>query len=528
MRISSAGRGDGFIRLSREKLLTIDTHLTSSGGLKLGRIKPEATRRYQMYGMYSPELIMYGDTSRHDHWNHTLEGLFQYNFNSGLSFDVIDVFHDREEIAGNGIDDTLFRHRDNLFDFITTFESDSRKFKVQFNYANYDLNYKDPLVEYRDRNDNSLGLTLFYKFKPKTSLLAGIRYADIAFDTGTINDNEEIGYYGGISWEVTARSRGTFRLGYLEKDFDDDRVKDQDGFSIELQTQHNFTAKRGVNVMGYRKFHESDLAGASSFLSTGIDIGLLQRFNEKWSGNLNFVYEENEYNGINRDDRFFSDLSTTVRISSGDTIRVPLVGEISVKDLTVSQVAAKIESMLADGYLVSPQVDVFITEHRSKKALILGQIKNPGQYELRGRVTFLEFISEAGGITEDAGNIATIKRTADVDSRQDRIVLDLEKLIKQGDASLNILIQDNDNVYISKADTYYVSGEVEKPDSYKFESNLSVIKAITKAGGFTNIASKNKVRIIRVVSGEKKIFQNVNMDEPVLPDDVIVVPESFF
>jgi len=177
---------------------------------------------------------------------------------------------------------------------------------VQFNYANYDLNYKDPVVAYRDRNDNSLGLTLFYKFKPKTSLLAGIRYADIAFDTGTINDNEEIGYYGGISWEVTARSRGTFRLGYLEKDFDDDRVKDQDGFSVELQTQHNFTAKRGVNVMGYRKFHESDLAGASSFLSTGIDIALLQRFNEKWSGNLNFVYEENEYNGINRDDRFFS------------------------------------------------------------------------------------------------------------------------------------------------------------------------------------------------------------------------------
>lgn len=222
------------------------------------------------------------------------------------------------------------------------------------------------------------------------------------------------------------------------------------------------------------------------------------------------------------------DLSTTVRVSAGDTIRVPLVGEISVKDLTVSRVAAKIESLLADGYLVSPQVDVFITEHRSKKALILGQIKNPGQYELRGRVTFLEFISKAGGITEDAGNTATIKRTGDSDSPQGQIVLDLEKLIKKGDASLNILIQDNDNVYISKADTYYVSGEVEKPDSYKFESNLSVIKAITKAGGFTNIASKNKVRIIRVVNGEKKVFQNVNMDEPLLPDDVIVVPESFF
>ena len=222
------------------------------------------------------------------------------------------------------------------------------------------------------------------------------------------------------------------------------------------------------------------------------------------------------------------DLSTTVRVSSGNTIRVPLLGEISVEKLTVSQVAAKIESLFADGYLVSPQVDVFITEHRSKKALILGQIKSPGQYELRGRVTFLEFISKAGGLTEDAGSTATIKRTNDSGAKSDQIVLDLEKLIKKGDATLNVLIQDNDTVYISKADTYYVSGEVKKPDSYKFEPNLSVIKAITKAGGFSKIASKGKVRIIRKVNGEKTVYENVNMDEPVLPDDVIVVPESFF
>ena len=93
---------------------------------------------------------------------------------------------------------------------------------------------------------------------------------------------------------------------------------------------------------------------------------------------------------------------------------------------------------------------------------------------------------------------------------------------------MNVLIRDNDTVYISKADTYYVSGEVKKPDSYKFEPNLSVIKAITKAGGFSKIASKGKVRIIRKVNGEKVVYENVNMDEPVLPDDVIVVPESFF
>lgn len=222
------------------------------------------------------------------------------------------------------------------------------------------------------------------------------------------------------------------------------------------------------------------------------------------------------------------DLSTTVRISSDSTIRVPLLGEISIKGLTVSQVSAKIEKLLADGYLVSPQVDVFIAEHRSKKAIILGQVRNPGQYELRGMITFLEFISKAGGLTEDAGGTATIKRQSESDTNKDQIVIDLEELIKQGNTSLNIPIQDNDSIYISKAKTYYVSGEVKKPDSYKYERDLTVIKAITMAGGFSKIAAKNKIKIIRIVNGNKKIFTHADMDEPILPDDVIVVPESFF
>lgn len=222
------------------------------------------------------------------------------------------------------------------------------------------------------------------------------------------------------------------------------------------------------------------------------------------------------------------DLSTTVRVSSDGTIRVPLIGEVSVKDLTVSQISATIAELFADGYLVNPQVDVFISEHRSKKAIILGQIRNPGQYELRGRITFLEFISKAGGLTKDAGSTAIVKRTGEPGKKSKKITLDLEKLIKKGDTSLNIPIQDQDSIYISKAKTYYVSGEVNKPDSYKYEPELTVIKAVTMAGGFSKIAAKNKIKIIRVENGKKRVFETVNMDEPVLPNDVIVVPESFF
>ena len=222
------------------------------------------------------------------------------------------------------------------------------------------------------------------------------------------------------------------------------------------------------------------------------------------------------------------DLNTTVRVTADNTIRVPLLEEVSVADLTVSEVALKLEKLLADGYLINPQVDVFIEEYRSKNAIILGQINRPGQYELRGTITFLEFISKAGGLTGEAGSRATVKRVDPDEAGKDTIVINLDRLIKKGDTSQNILIKDGDNIYISKADEFYVSGEVKNPDSYKLQPDVTVIKAITKAGGFTEIAAENKVRIIRVVNGEKKVLEDVKMDEKIRPDDVIVVPESFF
>ncbi len=222
------------------------------------------------------------------------------------------------------------------------------------------------------------------------------------------------------------------------------------------------------------------------------------------------------------------DLNSTLRVSSDGTIRVPLIGEITVMGMSVSQIANKIERHLADGYLVHPQVDVFIKEHKSKQAVILGEIRNPGQYEVTGRITFLEFISKAGGLTSTAGTRAVIKRSKNKKGESDRIVIDLEKLVKKGDTSLNVEVLDNDNIYISRAETYYVSGEVNKPDSYNYTPDVTVIKAITKAGGFSKIAARNKVKIIRTVDGENKILEKVSMDTPVLPEDVIVIPESLW
>lgn len=223
------------------------------------------------------------------------------------------------------------------------------------------------------------------------------------------------------------------------------------------------------------------------------------------------------------------DLLTVVRIGGEGTILFPLIGQVKAAGLSVTSVAKMIEDMLSDGYLVSPHVSVFIEEYRSQKATIMGQVNRPGLYELKGYTTFLELLSKAGDLARDAGDKAFIKRKSESPDKGERnITIDLKRLVEKGDTSQDIPIIDGDSIYIAKAGTFYVTGEVKKPDSYKLEEGTTIFKAITMAGGFTDRASPGRVKIIRKIKGKEDILEKVKLDEPILAEDIIVVPESFF
>jgi len=223
-----------------------------------------------------------------------------------------------------------------------------------------------------------------------------------------------------------------------------------------------------------------------------------------------------------------ADLTTVARIDGEGRILFPLLGQVNVAGLNVVQVSKKLSDLLADGYLVAPQVTVFVEEFRSQKATIMGQVNRPGLYELKGYTTFLEILSKAGDLAKDAGDTATIKRKSDAPGTSEQtITVDLRRLNK-GDSSQDVQILDGDSIYVVKAGVYYVTGEVKKPDAYKFEDGTTVLKAVTTAGGFSEKASTGRVKIVRKNNDKEEILLRVKMDEPVLPGDVIVVPESFF
>ena len=221
------------------------------------------------------------------------------------------------------------------------------------------------------------------------------------------------------------------------------------------------------------------------------------------------------------------DLTTKVRVSSAGTIVMPLLGQVEVQGLTVNAINNKITGLLADGYLVNPQVNIFIEEYRSKKVVVLGNVRTPGLIELTGPTNFLELVSEAGGLEKDAGDTATIQRKND-NSGKSVIVIDLRALIDKGDLSQNVQIRDGDTVFISKAGMCFITGEVEKPGTYTCGDGTTVLRLVALAGGFTGKASKSSISIVRFVNNEKKVSKDVDLYTALQDNDVVVVPESFF
>ena len=238
------------------------------------------------------------------------------------------------------------------------------------------------------------------------------------------------------------------------------------------------------------------------------------------------------------------DLSGVVRVSADGNISFWLLREVQVAGLTPAEVEERLTELLAKDYLVNPQVLVTVTEYRSKFVFVLGAVESPGSYPLMGKETVLEMISRAGGLDKkEGGNTLVLLRTPQGGDQADQesisISIDLGKLLKQGDISQNVPVQDKDVLYIPKSDSVYVFGEVQKPGPVMLSGReMTLLEALTEAGGQTKTAALNRTKIIRVVDGEEQtirvnvesIIKSGEKSKDVLlrPGDIIVVPESYF
>jgi len=152
-------------------------------------------------------------------------------------------------------------------------------------------------------------------------------------------------------------------------------------------------------------------------------------------------------------------------------------------------------------------------------------VVTPGKEGMRGQTQETSQVDAGDGDKENTPKTVTV---------------DLQKLIEEGDASLNLLIYPGDQVTVQRASIVYVVGAVNRAGGFELVHNpaeMTVLKALALAQSLTPTASAKKAIIIRddpIQPGEKQqipvrldeILKGKVPDMPLLAQDVLFVPDS--
>ena len=222
------------------------------------------------------------------------------------------------------------------------------------------------------------------------------------------------------------------------------------------------------------------------------------------------------------------DLTTEVRISEQGTIVFPLIGEVALNGQTPISAGGLIAARLKRGnFIKDPQVNVSVTQLRSRQVAVLGSVARPGRYALDDATsTLTDILALAGGIAPDGADIVTV--VASRNGTAKTLEINLAEMIRKGDMSANLEVQSGDTIYVQRAPVFYVYGEVQRAGAYRLGPEMTVMQALSLGGGITPRGTERGLTIARrMPDGAIRRFE-AKLFEPVRPDDVIHVRESLF
>jgi polysaccharide export outer membrane protein len=220
------------------------------------------------------------------------------------------------------------------------------------------------------------------------------------------------------------------------------------------------------------------------------------------------------------------DMTTEARVSEAGTITFPLIGNVELAGLTPAQAESRIaESLKKGGFVVLPQVNLFIAQMRSRQVSVLGQVGKPGKYPLEeSAMKLTDLLAMAGGTT-GADTVTVMRKNG---SGYSKTEIDIPDLFLKGNLMENFEVGNGDIVYVQRAPMFYVYGEVSRPGAYRLERKMTVVQALAAAGGLTPRATQRDIKVTRRDESEKARDMSLRLNDAVQQDDVIYIRQSWF
>ena len=238
-----------------------------------------------------------------------------------------------------------------------------------------------------------------------------------------------------------------------------------------------------------------------------------------------------------RIDAFGNDeISGEFLVETSGTIAFPLLGSVKVQGRTASEISKHLEQMLEKDYYVDVQLQVEVAGFQSQPVTLLGEVQRPGTYYLRGRTTITQLLADAGGLSPNCGSTLELRREEVVDGEVvPRVITFSTTKLRTGETGRDVEVRAGDVISVSAKELFFITGEVARPGQYEISQGLTVMQALSQAGGPSKFASQT-VELHRETGGAKEITKvdlaqirkGKAADPHVEAGDVLIVRRRFF
>ena len=222
------------------------------------------------------------------------------------------------------------------------------------------------------------------------------------------------------------------------------------------------------------------------------------------------------------------DLTLEARVAESGTITYPLLGSVKLGGLSVAQAEAEITRGLREGnFLKQPQVTLQVVLVRGNQVSVLGLVNKPGRFpiDIVG-MRLSEVLALAGGVAPGGNDIVTL--SGERQGKPFRREIDLPALYGRRPSGEDPVLTSGDVVFVDRAPSIYIYGEVQKPGALRLERGMNVLQALAAGGGVTLRGTQRGLRLHRRdAEGVVRVFEP-GITDPRLDGDVSQVRGSLF
>lgn len=197
------------------------------------------------------------------------------------------------------------------------------------------------------------------------------------------------------------------------------------------------------------------------------------------------------------------------KLSRDGSIKVEYVGLISLTGLTIEQAKQRIFARMAKSYpaltMGKTKLNLSLSNGRSIRVTVIGEVERPGAYQVSALATVFNVVYITGGPTLNG----TLRNIQVIRNNKMVATIDLYPFLQKGVLPADIRLEDQDVlVFTPTLKRVEFAGMVKRPMVYELLPNENLSQALAFAGGFSDSAFTDRLKIVQL-NGREKLYKDV-------------------